>query len=95
MNRIKNTILYFWRFFVQKNGQDSKTSFFMSLGTSIALFLWLVQSLLEGLTLWGFVVPGFNFVAATAMLTTLAALYLVNHKVRAKTGTDEVEIERE
>jgi hypothetical protein len=73
-----------------KNGQFSKTAFFLSLATVILLFLWPFQSLFAGTTLLGWwVIPEFSSSAATAVIGCLATLYLFNHSKLVSSQTPE------
>jgi hypothetical protein len=76
------------KFFFYKNGEPSKTAFFLSLATIIVLFLYLFQSLFAGTELAaGWTIPSFSPVAAATVLTTLSGLYTINHGLVNRTGS--------
>ena len=90
MQKLKELAVYLWKMFTYKEGSVSKTAAIMSAAAFVALSQWFFLGFLEGLELWGFTLPAFNYTANAIMITTFAATYIVNHKIRAKISGDEV-----
>jgi len=89
---LKKAIRSVFEAFCYKRGQLSKTAIFLSLATLILLALWTFQSLFAGVvffTWW--TVPEFSAGAATSVMATLSALYLVNHSKLVRSDPDSPE----
>ena len=68
-----------YKIFCTKNGEDSKTAIILSLASFALLFLWVFQSLFAECKFGIWEVPEFSPGAAASVMTTLGAIYLVNH----------------
>lgn len=80
--------------FSYKDGEWSKTAFWLSVATAVGIFLWLFQSLFVGLVIYGWTVPAFEWQATIAMMTVISTLYVTNHKIKAKVSNGSVELEQ-
>lgn len=83
-----------WEGLTYKDGQFSKTAMWLSFGVSIAIFLWLTQSILAGLVIYGHTIPEFSIMNASGILTLLIGLYLGNHKIKGTVSKDSVSFEQ-
>lgn len=89
--KFKSFVVSIVKAFVMKDGEISKTAILLSLVGLSVVFIYFVESLFCGLNLWGWVIPEFDAMDATAVIGTISTLYVMNHSKFIKGGSESVE----